>query len=310
MNSKEAIKNVADVPNKFNYAGGQITGNVVLPNDTTIRWSRNTDAAAIGFKNTSDSDSDSYMYFETGDNGNEYFKFRSISGSTVTDLLTIKTDHLRFKGNAVYHVGNKPTPADIGALASTGTAVAANKLATSRTINGTGFDGSANITTANWGTARTLTIGSTGKSVNGSANVSWSLSEIGAAAASHTHDYLPLSGGTLTGSLLVGSNLAVTGTVLVNNNQGYKGKDTSNVSRNLVTINSSNQVVVGDSNNQTLIFGSATPKYCPSASVGYALYHEGNKPTPADIGAIASSKITISQTAPSSPSTGDLWISW
>ena len=32
-----------------------------------------------------------------------------------------------------------------------------------------------------------MTIGSTGKSVNGSGNVSWSLSEIGAAAASHTH---------------------------------------------------------------------------------------------------------------------------
>ena len=34
-----------------------------------------------------------------------------------------------------------------------------------------------------WTTARTITIGSTGKSVNGSGNVSWTLSEIGAAAA-------------------------------------------------------------------------------------------------------------------------------
>jgi len=40
---------------------------------------------------------------------------------------------------------------------------------------------------ATWTTARTLTIGSTGKSVNGSGNVSWSLAEIGAAASSHTH---------------------------------------------------------------------------------------------------------------------------
>lgn len=38
-------------------------------------------------------------------------------------------------------------------------------------------------------TARTLTIGSTGKTFNGSANVSWTLAEIGAAAASHTHNY-------------------------------------------------------------------------------------------------------------------------
>ncbi len=36
-------------------------------------------------------------------------------------------------------------------------------------------------------TARTLTIGSTGKTFNGSANVSWSFAEIGAAETSHTH---------------------------------------------------------------------------------------------------------------------------
>ena len=42
-------------------------------------------------------------------------------------------------------------------------------------------------TAAQLATARTLTIGSTGKSFNGSANVSWNLSEIGAAASSHTH---------------------------------------------------------------------------------------------------------------------------
>ena len=40
-------------------------------------------------------------------------------------------------------------------------------LTTSRNINGTAFNGSADITTANWGTARTLW----GQSVNGSANI-------------------------------------------------------------------------------------------------------------------------------------------
>jgi len=64
-----------------------------------------------------------------------------------------------------------------------GNAATATTLQTARTINGTSFNGSANITTANWGTARTLTIGSTGKSVDGSANVSWTLAEIGAQAA-------------------------------------------------------------------------------------------------------------------------------
>lgn len=80
----------------------------------------------------------------------------------------------------------------------TGNAATATTLQTARTINGTSFNGSANITTANWGTARNLQIGNTAKSVNGSENVSWSLSEIGAAAASHTHNYAasPSAGGS------------------------------------------------------------------------------------------------------------------
>lgn len=65
----------------------------------------------------------------------------------------------------------------------TGSAATAVKLKTARTVNGTSFDGSANITTTNWGTARNVTIGATAKSVNGSANVGWTLAEIGAEQA-------------------------------------------------------------------------------------------------------------------------------
>lgn len=56
----------------------------------------------------------------------------------------------------------------------TGNAATATKLQTARTINGTSFDGSANITTAYWGTTRTITLSGavTGSaSVNGSQNV-------------------------------------------------------------------------------------------------------------------------------------------
>ena len=67
---------------------------------------------------------------------------------------------------------------DVAAPSFGGNSATATKLQTARTINGVPFDGSANITTANWGTARTITIGNTGKSVNGSADVSWSLAEI------------------------------------------------------------------------------------------------------------------------------------
>jgi hypothetical protein len=76
--------------------------------------------------------------------------------------------------------------------ALSGNASTATTLQTARTINGTSFNGSGNITTANWGTASTLTVGNTGKSVNGGANVTWSLTEIGA---------LPAAGGTVTGDI-------------------------------------------------------------------------------------------------------------
>ncbi len=63
-----------------------------------------------------------------------------------------------------------------------GNAATASKLATARTINGTNFDGSANITTSYWGTARNIyiqdaTAAHTGAavSVNGSGNINLKL---------------------------------------------------------------------------------------------------------------------------------------
>lgn len=87
---------------------------------------------------------------------------------------------------------NAKESADPGGTAATdganvNYASSAGLLQTARTINGTSFNGSGNITTSNWGTARTFTIGNTGKSVNGSGNASWSLSEIGAAPSSHVN---------------------------------------------------------------------------------------------------------------------------
>ena len=53
------------------------------------------------------------------------------------------------------------------------------KIAGTEVLSATQYTGNA-ATATKWATARTLTIGSTGKSVDGSANVSWSLTEIGA----------------------------------------------------------------------------------------------------------------------------------
>lgn len=68
----------------------------------------------------------------------------------------------------------KPSPADIGALAVDANAVSADKLIT----------------------PRSFTIGGTTKTFDGTANVAWTLADIGAAAASHTHAYMSTGNNT------------------------------------------------------------------------------------------------------------------
>ena len=155
------------------FGSSSITGllnsfiEVVTPNSA-----EGSSAGGIVFHNRGTSTS--ALYYKNDNSGVGYFNFKSDD----------YTYDVRVNGNKVYHQGFKPTAAEVGALPSGGTAVAATKLVTARQINGTNFDGSGNITTANWGTARTLTIGNAAKSVNGAGNVSWSLSEIGALSSS------------------------------------------------------------------------------------------------------------------------------
>lgn len=106
------------------------------------------------------------------------------------------------------------------------TADSANILTTARTINGTSFNGSANITTANWGTARNIQIAnsdgtnaSTAMSVNGSANVVLKLPATIKA--------------TLTGNASSATNLATSRTLW---GQSFNG--TANVSGNMTGVGS------------------------------------------------------------------------
>ena len=144
------------------------------------------------------------------------------NATTATTLQTARTiGGVSFNGSANI---NLPGVNTAGNQNTTGSAAT---LTTARTINGTSFNGSANITTANWGTDRTITIGSTGKSVNGSANVAWTLAEIGA---------LPLSGGAIntsgsTSSLIItdtgasGANLRLNGNGATTPNKTIRVQD-------------------------------------------------------------------------------------
>jgi len=93
---------------------------------------------------------------------------------------------------------------------------------TPRTINGTTYNGSSNITTANWGTSRNISIGGTSKSVNGSGNVTWTAAEIGITKSAI--DALNIDADTLDSlnstqflrsdqSDTINGNLTVTGTI-------------------------------------------------------------------------------------------------
>lgn len=129
-------------------AGGTATGNITINTSTGARYKATNGTNTVWFGLNSSGDRWG-IYDET--NG-KYIVESSSSGSS-------------FLGNAT----------------SATQAAKADQLTNERTINGTKFNGSANITTANWGTARSITIGNTAKSVNGSSAYSWTLNEIGAA---------------------------------------------------------------------------------------------------------------------------------
>ena len=95
------------------------------------------------------------------------------------------------KGSGWIELKADLTPADIGALPTGGTAVAATRLATPRTIGGTSFDGTANITPANCTnavqatklqTARTIA----GVNFDGTANIAITARNVGALPAGGT----------------------------------------------------------------------------------------------------------------------------
>lgn len=175
-------------------AGGTMTGKITTSHATNTYLAGNQGQAIIN-SNTS---AGAYVMLYRYPSTNGYFTMGGYQGNfllqytakstvdagtnSVTKALTLLTE----SGNTSFP-GTVTAPTFSGALSGNATtattATKATTLATARTINGTSFNGSANITTANWGTARTITIGNTGKSVNGAGNVSWSLAEIGALGA-------------------------------------------------------------------------------------------------------------------------------
>lgn len=176
-------------PNAVRIAHENANGRVSKNGDT---MSGTLTVPALEFKNSATP----HVDFTRGSE-NIDFHHRIIShGSGVLQFLGI-VDNNSFSFN-----GSVTATKFLGSLQ--GKADTATKLFTTRQINGTNFDGAADITTANWGTARNITIGNTAKPVNGSGNVGWSIAEIG--AVNKAGDVL--AGGLRTAS--IGDGFALT----------------------------------------------------------------------------------------------------
>lgn len=202
---------------KLALTGGTLTGSLGLPNSTTLAGTLNgvqvTNGAngtvEIGNRNTS------YTHY-TSSTGQHYF-YGSVTAQTNLTAATFYGSGAGLTALPAAQLSGVVPDANLSGtytgVSITGNAATATKLATARTINGVGFDGTANITVtaaANGGTsaacsgnAATATALQTartinGVSFNGSANIT---------VADATK--LPIAGGSMTGNLTMNDNVQV-----------------------------------------------------------------------------------------------------
>jgi hypothetical protein len=112
-----------------------------------------------------------------------------IAADSKMDTLTLEHgENIQFTLDEINNKINISASHSHTGLSSTGNSASTTKLVNARKINGTLFDGTQDITTANWGTSRTITIGSESKNVNGSANIVWTMAELGLDKVDNTAD--------------------------------------------------------------------------------------------------------------------------
>lgn len=245
-NIQDQINDKAPLSHTHNYlplSGGRLSGNVAFTEDNQLSWARNTDYLKIGFKNEGDSDTDSYGYIRTGDNGNEYFRIESINGSTTITIASFKSEGIRlgigkFIGNlsGVADVATKLGSATVGGTAkpmylnagvptalsvsigaankpifmNAGTLTASNATIGSATvpvfINAGAITACTSLSLNTTGSAAKWTTPRTltlTGSVTGSVSIDGSGNISLATTTNHTHSYLPLTGGLMSANSMI-----------------------------------------------------------------------------------------------------------
>lgn len=204
------LNDITKIAGQLLFAIDGTSGSIYLDKDSTTRIKMNLDATklqnarrinGIEFDGTQDITTSKWGTARTviiSDNdGTNTQSNANIDGSTNFTLKLPATIKATLIGKAST-AGHADTAGSATTAAScTGNASSATKLLNKRLINGTEFDGSMDITTSSWGTARNFTIGNSTKPVNGSVAMSWSLSEIGAVSK---------AGDTMNGALHFANN--------------------------------------------------------------------------------------------------------
>lgn len=193
-------------------------------------------------------------------------------GTTGAEFVYVNNGPTYLPGwRRIYTTAWKPNADDVGALPSGGTAVAAAKLATARTIGGVSFDGTANInlpgvniagnqsTTGNAATATKLATARTisGVSFDGTSNITLTAADVLAIPVKKPHLADWTSAPEMAGKLYVG---------------GYQSPDEV-----------ASYMSFGAGGGQRMDIFLDGEMY-----VGEGLqkvYHQGNKPTAEDVGA-------------------------
>lgn len=185
------LNDITKTAGQLLFAIDGTSGSIYLDKDSTTRIKMNLDATKLqnaraingtpfdGTQNITTTKWGSKRTITISDNdGTNTQSNANIDGSANFTLKLPATIKATLSGKASTAGHADTASSATTATTCTGNAETATKLQTARTINGTSFDGTLNITTANWGTARTLTIGNKEQSVKGDTNVSWSLHDI------------------------------------------------------------------------------------------------------------------------------------
>ena len=121
--------------------------------------------------------------------------FATNNGTTPTGILRNANGTPTWNNNTIWHAGNDGSGSGLDADVLdgkhyndiiNGNVASATHLQTARFINGSSFDGTSNITTASWGTTRTLTLSGNASgsvSINGGSNVTLSVTNSYASSA-------------------------------------------------------------------------------------------------------------------------------